>query len=132
PYSMLATATHDTKRGEDTRARLNVLSEVPEDWEHALRRWHAYNEPHLGEIDGEPVPGPQEEYLFYQTLVGTWPLESLDQEAWQKYVERIEHYMLKAVREAKQHTSWLNPNEEYEQQCSKFLHAVLESRTPDG
>lgn len=132
PYSMLATATHDTKRGEDVRARLNVLSEVPDDWARALRRWHSYNESLVGEIDGEPVPGKLGEYLLYQTLVGTWPLEPMDHEGHQRYVERIEQYALKAVRESKLHTSWLHPDEEYEQRVVEFLRAVLSQETPDG
>jgi (1->4)-alpha-D-glucan 1-alpha-D-glucosylmutase len=132
PYSLLATATHDTKRGEDVRARLNVLSEIPEEWELAIRRWHTYNEPYLGEIDGEPVPHPHEEYLLYQTLVGSWPLDSLDHEGRAAYAQRIEQYMRKALREAKQHTSWLHPDEEYEQRVSDFLRAILGDETQDS
>jgi (1->4)-alpha-D-glucan 1-alpha-D-glucosylmutase len=125
PHTMLGTATHDTKRGEDVRARLNVLSEVPQPWRDAIGRWQGWNEPHRGEIDGAPVPDRNEEYLLYQTLVGTWPREpSLSQQ--QDYVERIVHYMDKALKEAKLHTSWANPYEEYDRMVADFVRAILD------
>jgi (1->4)-alpha-D-glucan 1-alpha-D-glucosylmutase len=126
PLSMLATATHDTKRGEDLRARLNVLSEIPEAWEEAVSRWQSLNEAHRGEIEGSPVPDANEEYLLYQTLVGTWPVLPQDETARTEYAPRIAAYMAKAMKEAKIHTSWANPNESYEQAVEAFVRAVLD------
>ena len=111
---MLTTGTHDTKRGEDVRARLNVLSEIPDEWEAAVRRWQELNADARVELDGAPVPDANEEYLIYQTLVGTWPLVPLERAGWQEYVDRIVEYLDKALCEAKLHTSWLNPYEEYD------------------
>jgi (1->4)-alpha-D-glucan 1-alpha-D-glucosylmutase len=126
PYSLLATATHDTKRGEDVRARLLVLSEVPADWERAVRRWQSCNDSCRPDVDGTPVPDANEEYLLYQTLVGTWPTGSLDAESRRAYVERIVAYMQKALREAKLHTSWANPDEAYDQGVTMFVRRILD------
>jgi (1->4)-alpha-D-glucan 1-alpha-D-glucosylmutase len=125
PHELSATGTHDTKRGEDMRARLNVLSEVPDQWEAAVRRWKAINAPARCELDGAPAPDPNEEYLIYQTLVGTWPVEKLEETARQCYIERIVLYLDKALREAKLHTSWLNPYDEYDQAVANFIRTVL-------
>ncbi len=125
PAGMSTTGTHDTKRGEDFRARLNVLSEIPESWVSAVRRWQTLNAPLRAELDGSPVPDANEEYLIYQTLVGTWPLEELDEAARESYIARILQYLDKAFREAKLHTSWLNPNVEYDQAVASFIRAVL-------
>jgi (1->4)-alpha-D-glucan 1-alpha-D-glucosylmutase len=129
PYAMLATATHDTKRGEDTRARLNVLSEVPEEWEAAIRRWQAYNESHRSEIEGETAPAADEEYLLYQTLVATWPLSRMDGQAREDYAGRILQYMIKALRESKLRTSWANPDQPYEEAVERFIRAVSDAET---
>ena len=129
PYTMLATSTHDTKRGEDTRARLNVLSEVPEEWEEAIHRWKSYNDPQRSEIEGETAPDPNEEYLLYQTLVGTWPLEPMDREAQHAYVDRILQYMIKAMRESKTRTSWANPDLQYEEAVERFLRSATDVAT---
>ena len=126
PCSLLATATHDTKRGEDVRARLLVLSEVPEVWEQVIRRWQSCNDSCRVEVDGVRVPDANEEYLLYQTVVGTWPVQSLDPESWQAYRERIVAYMEKALREAKLHTSWANPDEPYEQGVKAFVRGILD------
>jgi len=126
PYSMLATGTHDTKRGEDMRARLNVLSEVPDAWEQAVQRWQSWNEPHRRELDGQPAPDANEEYLLYQTLVGTWPLEGLDPEGRRAYGDRIRAYMEKALKEAKVHTAWTNPDPEYDQAVAGFITKILD------
>ena len=131
PASMLATGTHDTKRGEDLRARLNVLAEIPEQWEAAVRRWQFINESKRAELDGAPVPDANEEYLIYQTLVGTWPLEPLDAAGHETYVDRIVAYLDKALREAKLHTSWLNPYEEYDQAVAAFIRAILDNTQSD-
>lgn len=122
PYSMLATATHDTKRGEDVRARLNVLAEIPVEWNDAVCRWLALNEPRRAEVDGAPAPDANEEYLLYQTLVGTWPSAGAIDDA---YVERIAQYMGKALKEAKLHTSWLNANQEYDDAVAGFVRDIL-------
>jgi (1->4)-alpha-D-glucan 1-alpha-D-glucosylmutase len=125
PYSMSATATHDTKRGEDTRARLNVLSEVPEVWEQAVRRWHTHHQSRRVEIESVLAPDENEEYLLYQTLVGTWPFPRGDERAWNEYVQRIVAYMDKALKEAKLHTSWNNPHEDYDRAVEGFVRAAL-------
>ncbi|HTU25781.1 MAG TPA: malto-oligosyltrehalose synthase [Pirellulales bacterium] len=125
PHTMLASGTHDTKRGEDVRARLNVLSEIPGDWEAAIGRWQAMNAMARADLDGTPAPDSNDEYLIYQILVGTWPVGPLDEEGRRQYVERIAQYVDKALREAKRHTSWLNPNEEYDQAAAGFIRTVL-------
>jgi (1->4)-alpha-D-glucan 1-alpha-D-glucosylmutase len=125
PHSMLATSTHDTKRSEDVRARINVLSEIPTEWGAALERWSRLNADRKSEVDGELAPDRNDEYLFYQTLVGAWPLESCTAEEFANFRERINAYMLKAIKEAKVHTSWVNPNEAYNDAVSKFVERVL-------
>jgi (1->4)-alpha-D-glucan 1-alpha-D-glucosylmutase len=127
PHDMSTTGTHDTKRGEDVRARLNVLSEVPQEWEEAIWRWKSLNSSALTELDGAAAPDANEEYLIYQTLVGTWPGLPLDDSAKQVYVDRIVAYLDKALREAKIHTSWLNPYEEYDQAVAGFIRKVLDN-----
>ncbi len=127
PHTMLTTGTHDTKRGEDMRARLNVLSEVPDEWEARLSRWQGMNAEMRVELDGEPVPDANEEVLIYQTLVGTWPIDPLNERQRVAYVERIVRYVDKALREAKRHTSWTNPYEEYDQAVAGFVRATLGS-----
>ena len=129
PHTLLASATHDTKRGEDTRARIHILSELPEAWEAAVRRW--------GELNSAKRPRPnapdrKDEYLLYQTMLGTWPTEPMDDEALAAYRERIRDYMTKAIKEAKQHTSWVNPNEAYDSATRAFTDAVLTDDPADG
>jgi (1->4)-alpha-D-glucan 1-alpha-D-glucosylmutase len=121
-HSMLATSTHDTKRGEDVRARLNVLSEIPRRWERAAGAWRKLNRKHRRSLDRHPAPHPNDEYFLYQTLVGSFPFR---QEEMSDYVERIQACMLKAVREAKEHSSWLKPDLEYEEAVYSFVRAVL-------
>ena len=128
PHSLSATATHDSKRGEDMRARLNVLSEVPDEWSAAFRRWREMNRPLERELDGDPVPDPNEQYLLYQTLVGTWPLTPFSADARREYTDRIVQYMEKALREAKIHTSWMNPAEAYEAAVFDFVRDVLSEK----
>src|SRR5207253_2317267 len=101
PHEMLATSTHDTKRSEDVRARLNVLSEMSTPWREAVRRWSRFNRSRRRELEGLPAPSPNDEYHFYQTLFGSWPLEEPDAAGAAAYRERIEAYMIKAAREAK-------------------------------
>ncbi|HWJ47801.1 MAG TPA: malto-oligosyltrehalose synthase, partial [Candidatus Udaeobacter sp.] len=131
PDSMLASSTHDSKRSEDVRARINVLSEVPLLWLFHLRRWRDWNRAKKRQIDGQPAPTRNDEYLLYQTLVGTWPFQSLDDVGWKTYTERIEQYALKAAREAKEHTSWANTNSEYESALVDFTRAILDRSTPN-
>jgi (1->4)-alpha-D-glucan 1-alpha-D-glucosylmutase len=132
PHALSATSTHDTKRGEDTRARINVLSEMPEEWNQALHRWREMNRPKKAALEGARAPDANEEYLFYQTLVGTWPLVGMDEGGHAEYVRRVQEYMLKALKEAKVHTSWINQNEEYERAVLDFVAAVLEPRSVGG
>jgi (1->4)-alpha-D-glucan 1-alpha-D-glucosylmutase len=129
PHSQTATATHDSKRGEDLRARLHVLTEVPHEWIDAFERWTQMNRQFAQESDDELVPDRNEQYLLYQTLAGTWPhsggTRPMSAQAQQAYTERIVQYMLKALREAKLHTSWMNPAEPYEAAVIAFVQKVL-------
>ncbi|MBI1997917.1 MAG: malto-oligosyltrehalose synthase [Deltaproteobacteria bacterium] len=129
PHSMLTCTTHDTKRSEDVRARINALSEIPADWESALGRWSLMNVPRKTEVDGQLAPDRNDEYLLYQTLLGTWPDETLTHKEFDDYRERIAAYMQKAIKEAKVHTSWVNPNESYDRAVDDFVRKVLDSDT---
>ena len=117
PYTMLATSTHDTKRSEDARARLAVLSELASSWRMWLRRWSLVNRSHRTEINGESAPSRADEYHFYQGLIAVWPAEA----------DRLKAYMLKAAREAKVHTSWINPDSEYEAALERFVSESMSS-----
>jgi (1->4)-alpha-D-glucan 1-alpha-D-glucosylmutase len=129
PHEMLASSTHDTKRSEDVRARINVLSEMATPWRKAIQRWSRINRARRKIVDDFPAPGPHAEYLLYQTLLGTWPLRgAIGDEAFTTYRERIEEYMVKASREAKRRTSWANVNEEYENALRQFIRLSLERR----
>jgi (1->4)-alpha-D-glucan 1-alpha-D-glucosylmutase len=125
PHAMLATSTHDTKRGEDARVRLAVLSEVPAAWRLALRRWRRINASLKQSIDGQPAPSANDEYLAYQSLLAIWPHGEPDAAQRASLAERLEAYMLKAVREAKVHTSWINPGAAYEASISAFVTGML-------
>jgi (1->4)-alpha-D-glucan 1-alpha-D-glucosylmutase len=126
PYEMLATATHDTKLGEDVRARLNALSELPAEWSREVTRWMRTNKGLRTVIDGEPAPDRNDEYRFYQALTGAWPLGAeTEATAPTELVERLQAYMIKAAREAKLHTSWLTPNQAYEEALTRFIERVL-------
>ncbi len=141
PHTMLASSTHDTKRAEDCRARVAALSELPGEWAEALRAWGEANRPHKTEVDGEFAPGANEEYLIYQILLGTWPVESapgengaaavrsgfvaLTDEDHAAYVGRIQEYMTKAIKEAKVNSSWVQPNAEWDEATRKFVAALL-------
>jgi (1->4)-alpha-D-glucan 1-alpha-D-glucosylmutase len=126
PSTMCATATHDTKRGEDVRARITVLSEIPREWQARLARWRRLNRRRRVAVGERLAPNRNEEYLFYQTLVGAWPPEPLDAEGHRALVERLAAYMLKAAREAKVNTSWINPDEAYDRAIQQFVHAALD------
>ncbi len=131
PHTMLATSTHDHKRGEDVRTRIDVLTQTPGGWGRALRRWSRVNRTKRDVLRGYPVPDPNDEYLLYQTLVGTWPAAWSDPaqvagDDYAAYVERIVAYMEKAQREAKSRTSWSNPDVAYEEATAAFIRAILE------
>ncbi|MBI4504703.1 MAG: malto-oligosyltrehalose synthase, partial [Chloroflexi bacterium] len=128
PHTMVTTATHDTKRGEDVRTRVAVLSELPREWRSALRRWAILNRRKKTVVDGQPAPDRNDEYLLYQTLLGAWPIEPLDAAGFAAFRARIVAYMEKATREAKVHTSWVNPNEPYD----AAVHTFVERLLPDG
>ncbi len=125
PHTLLATSTHDNKRAEDVRCRIDVLSEMPAAWRLALRRWSRINASRRRTVDGAAAPSANDEYLLYQTLLGTFPVEPMDETALNSYRERIEAYMLKAVREAKVHGSWINLNAPYEEAVAGFVSAAL-------
>ncbi|MGA9475711.1 MAG: malto-oligosyltrehalose synthase [Terriglobales bacterium] len=128
PHSMLASSTHDSKRSEDVRARVNVISEIPGLWRLTLRKWRDWNRGKKSTVDGSSAPTRNDDYLLYQTLLGTWPLQETDDAGWKAYSTRIEEYMLKAVREAKESTSWANQNSDYEKALIKFTRAILQRR----
>jgi (1->4)-alpha-D-glucan 1-alpha-D-glucosylmutase len=127
PAALSATSTHDTKRGEDLRARLNVLSEIPTAWKAAVTRWRALNRRFRTDAEGVDAPDSNDEYLIYQTLVGAWPFTPEEQRA---FPERLRNYIAKAIREAKRHTSWISPNERYEAATLRFVDDILDRRRP--
>jgi (1->4)-alpha-D-glucan 1-alpha-D-glucosylmutase len=125
PHGMTATATHDTKRGEDARARLIALSEIPGEWTSAVARWKILNARHLA-VEGEMrAPSATFEYMLYQSLLGAWPLDQRED----NFLERMQAYALKAAREGKQETSWLNPHQRYETGVQAFLARILDRST---
>jgi (1->4)-alpha-D-glucan 1-alpha-D-glucosylmutase len=158
PHSLLTTSTHDTKRGEDVRARLNALSELAGEWQAALARWGRLNSSKKAVVEDTPAPDRNDEYLLYQTLLGAWPAEpaprgsatacpsqpaSLPQAGslagsplgcgggLAEFRERVAAYMQKATKEAKVHTSWVNPNEEYDAAVQQFVHRLLPDAAGD-
>jgi (1->4)-alpha-D-glucan 1-alpha-D-glucosylmutase len=131
PFTMLATATHDTKRGEDARARLNVLSEIPDEWGRCLTTWARINASNRTILEGRPAPDRNEEYLFYQALIGAWPAGAVDarRAADDALVARLREYLLKALREAKVHTSWITQDQPYEEAVVRFVERTLRGPT---
>jgi (1->4)-alpha-D-glucan 1-alpha-D-glucosylmutase len=125
PAAMSATSTHDTKRSEDVRARLNVLSELVSEWDRNIFRWSRWNRDRKTTLDGRPVPDANEEILLYQTLLGVWPL---DEGQIPSTVDRVKQYIVKATREAKVYSSWLRPNEIHEKAIHEFIDAILEAK----
>jgi (1->4)-alpha-D-glucan 1-alpha-D-glucosylmutase len=132
PRALLATATHDHKRGEDHRARLAVLSELPGEWETALTRWIRLNAPLKRDIDGAQAPDAADEIMLYQTLIGAWPyaLTPDDEAGMASFIERLHQWQEKALREGKRHSEWAKPNEAYEDACKTFLTALLDPTRP--
>jgi (1->4)-alpha-D-glucan 1-alpha-D-glucosylmutase len=131
PHALLATATHDHKRGEDARMRLAVLSEIPLEWEAALQRWMRLNATLRRDLDG-PAPDAADEAMLYQTLIGAWPLDLAtdDRDGLAAFRDRVSAWQQKALREAKRHSGWAVPDEAYEQACRDFLTAVLDPDRP--
>jgi len=130
PATLLATSTHDTKRSEDVRARMVAISEIPELWRRSLQRWRVANHRWKGTINDVEAPDANEEYLLYQTLLGTWPIEANGEPqpaATPEYIERIQRYMAKALHEAKINTSWIQPNEEWDAAMRDFVANILDS-----
>ena len=125
PHGLSTTSTHDTKRSEDVRARLDLLSEIPGAWKQAIARWARANRRARTTIDGQSYPSRNEEYLLYQTLVGSWPLGEMTEADGRAYTARIVTYMQKAMREAKVYTSWLNPSVRHEEAMTRFVETVL-------
>jgi len=123
PHAMNSTATHDSKRGEDVRARLNVLSEIPTEWKTRIDAWHRFTRGHRMRKGPNTVPDKNTEYLLYQTLLGAWPQ---GRPVTHRFVERINAYMIKAAREAGEHTSWLEPEEQYETALAGFVESILD------
>ena len=122
PHAMLATSTHDTKRGEDVRCRLAAISEIPDPWRKAVQRFRTINRKHKRDVEGEQAPDANEEYLIYQTIAGAWPLDGRITE---DFVKRIQEYMAKAVKEAKVNSSWIQPNENWDTAVGGFIAAIL-------
>ncbi len=122
PQTLNATSTHDTKRSEDVRARLHVLSEMPKAYAAAVRKWSRWNRPRRRVVDGGPVPSENDEYLIYQTLLGAWPLTESEVPT---FKDRMKEYVLKAAREAKSRTSWVLPNPAYEKALEDFVEGLF-------
>jgi (1->4)-alpha-D-glucan 1-alpha-D-glucosylmutase len=129
PSSLNATTTHDTKRSEDVRMRINVLSEMPREWEACLRRWSTWNRSKKRYVHNLAVPDANEEYFLYQTMLGAWPLV---EEEVPEFKERLKAYVIKAAREAKVHTRWIAPNHEHENALTAFVESMLNSTGNDG
>jgi len=125
PHALITTATHDTKRSEDARARINVLSEIPQEWKKQFTQWARINKKRRVVVDSQTVPERNEEYLLYQTLISAWPLSIQTDEDLDTFKTRIKDYMVKAIREAKVNTSWINPNTIYEDALVVFIDSIL-------
>jgi (1->4)-alpha-D-glucan 1-alpha-D-glucosylmutase len=137
PHAMLATATHDTKRGEDVRARLAVLAEMPDEWRRQVHVWNRLLRARVGDLDGGAPPDRNDEYLFYQLLLGAWPAEltcvtRLDRDAVSAFAGRVEHAMIKSIREAKLRSTWNAPDAAYEDAMRGFVHAALDVSRPNA
>jgi (1->4)-alpha-D-glucan 1-alpha-D-glucosylmutase len=125
PHGLTATATHDTKRGEDARARLIALSELADEWEERVQEWTALNAQLAGT---SPRPSAAHEYMLYQALLGAWPVTSPLEGIDARFVERMKGYALKAAREGKEQTSWIAPNEDYEFALTSLVERMLDRR----
>jgi (1->4)-alpha-D-glucan 1-alpha-D-glucosylmutase len=119
---MNTTATHDTKRGEDARARLNVLSELPDEWNRMLQEWRGANRRAKMKVRGQAAPDRNDEYFLYQSLIAFWPFFDSERA---DFLERLKQYVIKAIREAKMRTAWLKPDAEYEEAYLRFVDRIL-------
>jgi (1->4)-alpha-D-glucan 1-alpha-D-glucosylmutase len=128
PHAMSASSTHDTKRSEDVRARINVLAELPREWLKSLSRWNRLNKRHRVLLETMEAPDRNDEYLLYQTLIGAWPLGQTGHEIPPDFVNRICQYMGKAVHEAKVYSSWINPNPAYDDAVRHFSTRILDPK----
>lgn len=126
PSALLSTSTHDTKRSEDVRARINVLSELPREWRTLVGRWSRQHRKRKMLVDGQPAPDPNDEYLFYQTVLGVWPFSPMTADDYAAFKPRIQDYICKAAKEAKVHTSWINPNQAYDAALQTFVSRVMD------
>ena len=125
PYNLLATSTHDSKRSEDIRMRLDVLSELPDEWKAAVPKWAALNEKHKTMQGSTLEPRRNTEYFVYQTLIGAWPNEPMSDGEQAAFADRLWEYLRKSAREAKIYTNWTHPNLDYEKALEKFLRGIL-------
>jgi (1->4)-alpha-D-glucan 1-alpha-D-glucosylmutase len=137
PHAMLGTSTHDTKRGEDVRARLAVLSEMPEEWRRQVNMWSRILRARNGDVEGSGPPDRNDEYLFYQLLLGAWPAEltgvaAPDADQTGAFAERLSAAMVKSIREAKVHSTWASPNNAYEDAAQNFIRMSLEVSRPNA
>ncbi len=137
PHAMLSTSTHDTKRGEDVRARLAVLSEMPEEWQRQVRIWSRILRARIGDVEGTAPPDRNDEYLFYQLLLGAWPVEltgetDLDHNAVDAFTERLSGALVKSIREAKIHSTWASPVTAYEEAMLNFVRIALDVSRPNA
>ena len=129
PATLLATSTHDTKRSEDVRARMVAISEIPEVWRRSLSRWRTFNRRWKQTVEENVAPDSNEEYLLYQTLLGSWPLQpfrEMSDEVRGQYITRIQQYMAKAMKEAKLNTSWVQPNDKRDSAVADFIARILD------
>ncbi len=136
PAAMLATSTHDTKRGEDARVRIDILSEIPEEWDRRVRRWMSLNRFLRRQVDGDRAPSRNDEYMIYQALVGAWPAAfagrpAADSPELADFSERMQAFAIKAAREAKLVTSWADPKPPYEEAYTAFLGRLLDASRPN-
>ena len=132
PQAMLTTATHDTKRGEDNRARLAVLSEMPEEWRRQVETWTRILRARRGDVERTAAPDRDDEYMLYQMFVGSWPVDMLDApsaERLEGYGARLRAALEKSLREAKRRSSWAAPDADYEQATQTFAKEALRSDT---
>jgi (1->4)-alpha-D-glucan 1-alpha-D-glucosylmutase len=125
PHAMLNTSTHDSKRNEDVRARINVLTEVATEWQDHVVRWSKLNRPLKSRLQDRLAPTRNDEYAFYQNLLGVWPLQISTNGERREFTRRMTDYMLKAVRESKEQTSWIQPDKAYEQALVRFVEETL-------
>lgn len=130
PHGMLNTSTHDSKRSGDVRARINVLSEIPQEWRAALERWRSCNSDKRTRVAGRYAPSRNDEYALYQNLIGVWSFGETSGVELASFTDRMEQYMLKVIREAKVHTSWINRNPAYEEAMTGFVRGILAGTSP--